>query len=170
MTAPPIRAPAIAEEYDVRVIRTENRGLASARNTALDEADGEIIAYIDDDATPDPHWLRYLAAAFEEPAFAAVGGPNIPPEDEGLIAQCVAHSPGGPQHVMLSDTEAEHIPGCNMAFRREALLAVGGFDPQFRVAGDDVDICWRSRSTAGSSASARRPWSGTAGGPRFGGT
>ena len=134
---------AIAEEYDVRVIRTENRGLASARNTALDEADGEIIAYIDDDATPDPHWLRYLAAAFEEPAFAAVGGPNIPPEDEGLIAQCVAHSPGGPQHVMLSDTEAEHIPGCNMAFRREALLAVGGFDPQFRVAGDDVDICWQ---------------------------
>ncbi len=134
---------AIAEEYDVRVIRTENCGLASARNTALYEAEGEIVAYIDDDATPDPHWLRYLAAAFEEPAFAAVGGPNIPPDDEGRIAECVAHSPGGPQHVMLSDTEAEHIPGCNMAFRREALLAVGGFDTQFRVAGDDVDICWQ---------------------------
>ena len=45
--------------------------------------------------------------------------------------------------MLLSDREAEHIPGCNMAFRREALEAIGGFDPQFRVAGDDVDICWR---------------------------
>src|SRR5204862_291020 len=39
--------------------------------------------------------------------------------------------------------EAEHIPGCNMAFRRSCLRAIGGFDPQFRVAGDDVDVCWR---------------------------
>jgi hypothetical protein len=46
-------------------------------------------------------------------------------------------------HVLLSDREAEHIPGCNMAFRKSCLEAVGGFDPQFRVAGDDVDLCWR---------------------------
>jgi len=44
---------------------------------------------------------------------------------------------------MLSDCEAEHIPGCNMAFRKACLEAIGGFDPQFSVAGDDVDICWR---------------------------
>jgi hypothetical protein len=48
-------------------------------------------------------------------------------------------------HVLLSDVEAEHIPGCNMAFRKACLQAVGGFDPQFRTAGDDVDICWRLR-------------------------
>jgi hypothetical protein len=46
-------------------------------------------------------------------------------------------------HVLLSDSEAEHLPGCNMAFRRADLLAIGGFDQQFTVAGDDVDICWR---------------------------
>ena len=45
--------------------------------------------------------------------------------------------------MLLSDREAEHLPGCNMAFRRTALERLGGFDPQFRVAGDDVDICWR---------------------------
>ena len=45
--------------------------------------------------------------------------------------------------MLVSDTEAEHLPGCNMAYRRDALLAIGGFDPQFRVAGDDVDACWR---------------------------
>src|SRR5947209_20275937 len=46
-------------------------------------------------------------------------------------------------HVMESDQVAEHIPGCNMAFRREALEAINGFDPQYRKAGDDVDVCWR---------------------------
>ena len=46
-------------------------------------------------------------------------------------------------HVLLSDREAEHVPGCNMGFWRERLAEVGGFDPQFRIAGDDVDLCWR---------------------------
>jgi len=72
-----------------------------------------------------------------------VGGPNIAPPGDGLIADCVARAPGGPVHVLLSDREAEHIPGCNMAFRKECLEAIGGFDPQFRTAGDDVDVCWQ---------------------------
>jgi hypothetical protein len=45
--------------------------------------------------------------------------------------------------VLLGDTEAEHLPGCNLAVRRDALLEIDGFDPRFRVAGDDVDVCWR---------------------------
>ncbi len=45
--------------------------------------------------------------------------------------------------MLLSDEIAEHIPGCNMAFWKSSLLAIGGFDPQFCIAGDDVDICWR---------------------------
>jgi hypothetical protein len=71
-----------------------------------------------------------------------VGGPNLTPED-GWLAACVAAAPGQPTHVLISDQVAEHVPGCNMAFRREALEAINGFDPQFRKAGDDVDICWR---------------------------
>ena len=134
---------AIAHEYGFRLISTENRGLSSARNTGLAAATGEIVAYIDDDAWPDPHWLMYLAATFLSTDHAGVGGPNIPPGGDGPIAECVANAPGGPVHVLLSDREAEHIPGCNMAFRRAALDAIGGFDPQFRTAGDDVDICWR---------------------------
>ncbi|MBI3961279.1 MAG: glycosyltransferase, partial [Deinococcus sp.] len=134
---------AIAGEYPFQLIRTENRGLSSARNTGLAAATGEIVAYIDDDAYPDPHWLTYLAATFLTTAHAGVGGPNIAPSGDGPVAECVAHAPGGPIHVLLSDQEAEHIPGCNMAFRKTALQAIGGFDPQFRVAGDDVDICWR---------------------------
>jgi len=141
--------PAIAAEYPLRLISTENRGLSSARNTGWQAASGEIVAYIDDDAWPDPHWLHYLAHTFTTTDYAAVGGPNIPPPGDGPVAECVANAPGGPVHVLLSDREAEHIPGCNMAFRREALAAVGGFDPRFRVAGDDVDLCWRLQDRGG---------------------
>ncbi len=134
---------AIAREYGFRVISTENRGLSNARNVGLKAATGEIVAYIDDDAYPDPHWVTYLAATFMRTAHVGVGGPNIAPPDSGPIADCVANAPGGPVHVLLTDQEAEHIPGCNMAFRKAALEAIGGFDPQFRTAGDDVDVCWR---------------------------
>src|SRR5204863_5480332 len=54
-----------------------------------------------------------------------------------------AHAPGGPIHVLTSDTDAEHLPGCNLAVRRVQLEEIGGFDPEFTTAGDDVDICWR---------------------------
>lgn len=133
----------IVRQYPVKLINTENRGLSNARNTGLQHASGEIVAYIDDDAYPDPDWLHYLSYEFEHSSHAAVGGPNLVPPEDGPIAKCVASSPGGPVHVLLSDETAEHIPGCNMAFRRKLLLAVGGFDPMYQAAGDDVDVCWR---------------------------
>jgi GT2 family glycosyltransferase len=133
----------IASRHGCRLISTENQGLSVARNTGLAAATGSIVAYLDDDAYPDPHWLRYLALTFLRSDYAGVGGPNLTPEGDGWIAECVANAPGNPVHVLVSDKDAEHIPGCNMAFRRDALVAVGGFDPQFRVAGDDVDLCWQ---------------------------
>jgi glycosyltransferase involved in cell wall biosynthesis len=133
----------ITRQYDVRLICTANRGLSSARNTGMEAATGDIVAYIDDDAYPDPHWLHYLAWTFTNSDYAGVGGPNIAPPGDGAIADCVANAPGGPVHVLVSDTEAEHIPGCNMSFWKANLQAVDGFDTQFRIAGDDVDLCWR---------------------------
>jgi ABC-type multidrug transport system fused ATPase/permease subunit/GT2 family glycosyltransferase len=140
---------AIGREFGARVISTENRGLSNARNTGYEAATGELVAYIDDDAYPDPHWLLYLAHRFTQGGWEAVGGPNLAPRGDGMIAECVANSPGGPVHVLVSDIEAEHIPGCNMAFRKSALEAIGGFDPRFRTAGDDVDVCWRLVESGG---------------------
>jgi O-antigen biosynthesis protein len=137
--------PDIARRFDVVLVETEEGGLARARNRGLTAATHDIVAYVDDDARPDPHWLAYIAAALADGQFAGVGGPNLPPPEDGAVAQCVAHAPGGPTHVLISDREAEHIPGCNMAFRRECLEAIDGFDPQYHAAGDDVDVCWRMR-------------------------
>jgi GT2 family glycosyltransferase len=137
--------PYIARRHGFRVITTENRGLSSARNTGMEEASGEIVAYLDDDAYPDRHWLTYLARAYGSGGYAGVGGPNLTPPGDGTLAACIGHAPGNPIHVLLSDREAEHIPGCNCSFRKDALEAIGGFDPLFRVAGDDVDVCWRIR-------------------------
>jgi GT2 family glycosyltransferase len=141
--------PSIAAEYPVRLINTPNRGLSNARNTGWQAATGEIVAYIDDDAYPAPHWLHYLAYAFLTTDHVGVGGPNIAPPGDGPIAECIANAPGGPVHVLLTDTLAEHIPGCNMAFRRSALAEIGGFDPRYRAAGDDVDLCWRLMDRGG---------------------
>ena len=126
----------------VRAISQENRGLSAARNVGLRAATGSIVAYTDSDCFVDRDWLTLLAAQFEATDAAAVGGPNFAPDD-GWLAACVAASPGQPAHVLENDRVAEHIPGCNMAFRREVLLAIDGFDYQYRKAGDDVDICWR---------------------------
>jgi glycosyltransferase involved in cell wall biosynthesis len=139
------RTTTIASEYGFQVISTKHGGLSNARNIGLQAASGEIVAYIDDDAYPDPHWLNYIVATFLSTQFAGVGGPNLSPPDDGPVADCVGHAPGNPTHVLLTDEEAEHIPGCNMAFRKAALETIGGFDPQFWIAGDDVDVCWRLR-------------------------
>jgi GT2 family glycosyltransferase len=134
---------AIAAEYNVRLISIANGGLSNARNVGWQVARGEIVAFLDDDAFPDPQWLFYLASTFLASNCAGAGGPNLAWPHDGFIAQCVDHAPGNPTHVLLTDSEAEHLPGCNMAFRKTCLAAVGGFDPQFRIAGDDVDLCWR---------------------------
>ncbi|MBS1879731.1 MAG: glycosyltransferase [Actinobacteria bacterium] len=134
---------AIARAHGAIVHETDHRGLGHARNVGIAAARGEIVAFLDDDAYPDRDWLRYLAATLRHRRFAGVGGPNVPPTDAGFVAECVAAAPGGPIHVLVSDREAEHLPGCNMAFRKEALEGIGGFDERFRVAGDDVDVCWR---------------------------
>jgi GT2 family glycosyltransferase len=133
----------IARRFPVRLLSREHLGLSGARNVGLEHAEGEIVAYIDADARADPDWLTYLVLALEAQETAGVGGPNPAPPDDPPVAQCVARAPGGPIHVLLDDERAEHVPGCNMAFWRERLLEIGGFDPTYRAAGDDVDVCWK---------------------------
>jgi O-antigen biosynthesis protein len=134
----------IAAEFpSVRTIRQENLGLSAARNSGIRAATGDIVAFTDSDCRADEDWLYYLVSEFERTDFGAVGGHNFLPPEDSAVAAAVMVAPGGPAHVMISDRQAEHIPGCNMAFHKWALEEINAFDPQFRKAGDDVDVCWR---------------------------
>ena len=134
----------IASQFaSVQYIRQTNHGLSHARNTGATAAKGEIFAYTDSDCMADPDWLYYLIGTLLSGDHAGVGGPNVSPPARNWIQACVAAAPGGPSHVLLTDTIAEHVPGCNMAWYRWAFENVGGFDPEYHKAGDDVDFCWR---------------------------
>lgn len=128
----------------VKTIRLETAGLSAARNAGAEAATGEVVAFTDDDCEVDPDWLVEIARVFTD-GWDAVGGPNLPPRPRDLANAVVTAAPGAASHVMLDDREAEHVPGCNIAVRRTAYFQIGGFDPDFRTAGDDVDFCWRLR-------------------------
>lgn len=129
----------------VRLISMAPSGLSAARNVGAEAATGQIFAYTDDDCLPDFEWISRLDRAFQLSDIAAAGGPNLPPKARSPEEAIICAAPGAPSHVLLDDTRAEHLPGCNIAVRREAFQKIGGFNPVFHTAGDDVDFCWRLR-------------------------
>jgi len=135
----------LANAYDsVRRFSVEHGGLGAARNLGAEAASGAIFVYTDDDCVAEKDWLTWIVRQFDEDGVVGcAGGPNIPPPPETAKQALIAAAPGGPAHVLLTDTRAEHLPGCNLAVRREVFEEVGGFNSVFRTAGDDVDFCWR---------------------------
>ena len=118
-------------------------GLSYARNPGAAAAKGEVFAYTDCDCMADPDWLYYLIGTLLSGDYAGVGGPNVSPPAVNWIQAASPPRPADRATCLLTDVVAEHIPGCNMAFYRWAFESVGGFDPEYRKAGDDVDFCWR---------------------------
>ena len=132
----------------ISIVQT-NMGLSHARNVGAHTSTGDVIAYTDSDCMADPDWLYYMVGTLLSGDFCGVGGPNIAPPAVNWVQAAVAAAPGGPSHVLLTDVVAEHIPGCNMAFHRWAFMSIGGFDTEYRKAGDDVDFCWRLQTNGG---------------------
>ena len=142
---PPL-APALAG-LPVRLLRQErNIGQSAARNLAATQAQGTLLAFIDNDCRADPDWLRALVAAMSEPDVAIVGGRVIAPEPTGPVAAFEAvRSPldMGPHSGEVGPGQrVAYMPTCNLVVRRDALLEVQGFTAVMLL-GEDVDFIWR---------------------------
>ncbi|WP_120520928.1 glycosyltransferase family 2 protein [Arthrobacter celericrescens] len=141
---------------DVTVVRSRGpRGLSGARNTGVDLAASEVIAFLDDDAKAAPDWLERLLAYYDDPDVLAVGGrveplwdaarPGYFGEELDWIVGC---SYTGMPRVA---SEVRNVIGANMSFRRSVLRRVGGFNLSLGRKGtlplgcEETEICIRSR-------------------------
>ncbi len=132
----------VARYPRVRYVREDRPGLNNARNRALREASGEVVAFTDDDAAPDPLWLRTLLRNFDDPLVMCVNGLTMALELETgaqITFQRFGGFTRGFKRIVFDN--AWHDPllgwqagaGVNMALRREVLERVGPFDPALDV-------------------------------------
>jgi len=121
----------------IRYIFQERKGPAKARNTGIRRATGEIVAFIDDDCVPENDWLFSIAGFFsrsENDRVLGVEGQTY--TDPGGVTPFTKQ--------MIHPVEAYVFPTCNIAYRRNALLKVGGFDENYPYpVNEDVDLGWQ---------------------------
>ena len=144
----------------VKLVAFDAANISAARNAAIAEAAGDIVAFIDDDAVPEPSWLDHLAAPFAEPGIAATGGYVI--GRNGISFQWTAravdrhgrkigldHDGDAPFAPVLPEGFVTKTEGTNFAVRRDWLARLGGFDPAFRFYLDETDLNLRLAGLGG---------------------
>lgn len=135
----------------VKLVPFDEANISRARNAGIAAAAGEVIAFLDDDAVPEPSWLNHLAAPFADPDIAIVGG--FVKGRNGISWQWKGRTVDarGYEHDLDVDpsapTKVAQIPGLglktegtNMAVRADVLRDVGGFDPSFHYFLDETDL------------------------------
>ncbi|MDB5349804.1 MAG: glycosyl transferase group 1 family protein [Planctomycetota bacterium] len=150
---------ALAESQDdVKVQFITELNLARSRNIGIGLSSGEILAFIDDDAVPSHLWLHELVEALdrEGAGCGGVGGATVHANaSPGPLMQnrnAILHELGDTHESVrlepgtLNDADGpwfNRLHGCNMAFRRAAIEAVGGFDETFIYQHEETDLCVR---------------------------
>ncbi len=138
----------------LKIVPFSTPNISAGRNLGVSAAAGQVIAFIDDDAVPEPGWLAHLTDVFRDPLVAAAGGFVI--GRNGISYQWKARSvgPDGESAPLDVDGENPSVPstasgravkteGTNMAVRRDVLEKLGGFDESFRFFMDETDLNMR---------------------------
>ncbi|WP_176787276.1 glycosyltransferase [Sphingomonas sp. NFR15] len=134
----------------IRYVTCPELNLSMSRNIGIAHACGEIVAFIDDDAIPEPDWLDLLITGYEDPNVAQVGG--FIRDNRGIDFQCryltVDRLGDGRHHEDLSGVELGDdlflaLTGTNFSARRERLLEIGGFDEEYAYFLDETDVTVR---------------------------
>lgn len=119
---------AVCAPVPVRLVRETRRGLGAARGAALAAARGDIVACTDDDCYTEADFLEAALAAFADPRIGYISGRILlfDPDDAPVTIQTATE----PKRFLAGEmTGVGEIQGASLAFRREAALAAGGFDP-----------------------------------------
>ncbi len=139
---------------DVRVVENRERNLSRSRNLGVAAAAGDVVAFIDDDAIPESRWLEQLVAPLElDPRLAATGGLVL--DNSGVRVQwrhLVSSRAGEQDFDQVPPLERFVAPGADpflyvaggcSAFRRAALVEIGGFDEEIEYNFDETEACLR---------------------------
>ncbi len=147
----------------VKLVAFDEANISAARNAGIGVAAGEIVAFIDDDAVPEPSWLDHLSAVFDDPQIIAAGGyvrgrNGISYQYHGalvtLAGEDIALEMSGDAPFIPDppDGHAVKTMGTNCAFRRKDVALIGGLDPVFRFFHDETDLNMRLRKGSGRTA------------------
>jgi glycosyltransferase involved in cell wall biosynthesis len=134
----------IVDEYPVKLVDEEGRGLNAARNTGLKWSNGEIIAYTDGDCIVPPNWAKSIAKNFKSPTVGFVGGNVEGYDKQDFLSVYIDETffsvkPSFKWRKVASNLNLRQFPaGCNMAFRRSALAKIDYFDERIEYGFDDL--------------------------------
>ncbi|MFA5410934.1 MAG: glycosyltransferase family A protein [Candidatus Omnitrophota bacterium] len=119
----------------VKYIEQRHLGPAKARNTGIKKALGDILVFTDSDCVCDREWLRQITAPYSENDIIGVVGHTICPGNNL-----------NPFEHQLPDLDLHRMyPTCNISYKKEIILKLGGFDESFKYPhNEDVDLAWRA--------------------------
>lgn len=135
-----------AKSPNIRLLHEEKQGLSHARNVGYNEARGEYIAYLDDDAKADKNWLANILKAFESlsPIPTAVGGKVLPyylcMKPDWFLDEYEVRSWGEKAHFLKPHRAKFGFSGSNMAFQKRILQKFFGFSPGFGMTGGHLGL------------------------------
>ncbi|MDD5669973.1 MAG: glycosyltransferase, partial [Candidatus Omnitrophica bacterium] len=133
----------------IKIIPTGEVSPPLKRDIGIENASGEILAFLDDDAYPVKDWLVYAAESFSDPAIAAVGGPGVTPHEDsitqkasGLIySSFLMSGTYGYRYIPFKRTiEVDDFPSCNLLVRKSVVKEAGGFKSNYWP-GEDTVLC-----------------------------